>query len=145
MTRPSFDETFLAVAQVMAERSTCRRRKVGAVIVSARNHILSTGYNGVPSGAPHCVGGSEGCGGHMAASGQDLDLCQALHAEQNAIARLIEPFAAHTLYCTTAPCMSCTKLIAATGVQRIVCCVPYPKSGKEFWLSLGRTWDELEY
>jgi len=139
---PGYDDWFMDIAKVVAARSTCSRRAVGCVIVSKSNHILATGYNGVPSGIEHCT--STPCAGSSFATGEGLDSCQALHAEQNAIARLIDAEKAHTLYCTTAPCISCTKLISATSIQRIVCDVPYKKSGQQFWVEvLGRDWSEM--
>jgi dCMP deaminase len=67
-------------------------------------------------------------------------LCTAAHAEQNAIARLKDVDAADTLYCTTAPCISCTKLVLCTGIKRIVVDKDYIYSGKDLWLSSGRAW-----
>jgi dCMP deaminase len=131
----------MEIAEVVAMRSTCARRAVGAVIVDAENRVLSTGYNGVPSGMRHCT--LSPCEGAHMPSGTGLDVCQALHAEQNAIARLEQVRYAHTLYCTTSPCMMCTKLIAATPIQRIVAAKPYPTSGEDFWNALGRKWDNL--
>ena len=140
--RPSYDEWFIGLAQVIATRSTCARRAVGAVIVDRENRILSTGYNGVPQGVRHCT--DHPCAGAGAPSGQGLDVCQALHAEQNAIARLMDVRAAHTLYCTTAPCIMCAKLISATPIQRIVAAVPYALSGRDFWTNVvGREWTQM--
>lgn len=115
--RPSVDENMLEVAEVIAKRGNCLRRQVGCVITDINNYILSTGYNGVPKSFPHCE--AIGCS-RNAVSGKNMDSCNALHAEQNAIARLKEPLAAHTLYCTTEPCISCLKLILATGIKRVV-------------------------
>lgn len=140
--RPPYDVWFMDIALVVAARSTCARRAVGAVIVDEGNRILSTGYNGVPSGVSHCT--SVPCKGAHLPSGTGLDECQALHAEQNAIARLEQVRLAHTLYCTTSPCMMCTKLIAATPIRRIVALKPYPISGQMFWVStVGREWTNL--
>lgn len=140
--RPPYDLWFMDMARVVSCRSTCARRQVGAVIVDETNHILSTGYNGVPSGVAHCT--LVNCPGVSYVSGEGLDECQALHAEQNAIARLQDVRHAHTLYCTTAPCMGCTKLIAATPIRRIVSAVEYPKSGRDFWtLVVKRQWVQL--
>lgn len=141
MTRPSYDRWFLDIAEVVSRRSTCIRRKVGAVVVSHDNRILTTGYNGVPSGLPHCI--DSPCGGHIHKSGEGLDACIALHAEQNAIARLREPHEATTLYCTTGPCIMCTKLIMATPITRIVAGVPYALSGRELWESAGLEWEDF--
>lgn len=140
--RPTKDEWFMEIAQVTAKRATCPRRQVGAVIVDARGYILSTGYNGLPSGFPHCI--EQSCGGAHFPSGQGLDKCQALHAEQNAIARLKEPFAADTMYVTTAPCMSCTKLALATSIKRIVFLSDYPTSGRDLWTAAYRDWVQIE-
>ena len=140
--RPSYDEWFMKIAHIVAQRSTCSRRAVGCVIVDSENRILATGYNGVPSGVFHCT--SRACPGAGASSGTSLDVCQALHAEQNAIARLENVRCAHTLYCTTSPCISCTKLIAATPIKRIVAALPYPASGEKFWTdTVGRQWINL--
>ena len=118
MRRPNIDEYFLGMAMVASLRSTCRRRQVGAIAVSKENYILSTGYNGVPAGAPHCT--DEPCGGVDHASGEGLDACESIHAEVNAIAHCHNPQDIHTLYITTSPCMSCMKMIIATGCRRIV-------------------------
>lgn len=140
--RLDYDRWFMEIAEIVAMRSTCARRAVGCVIVDGDNRILSTGYNGVPSGVRHCT--ESPCLGATLPSGQGLDVCQALHAEQNAIARLENVRFAHTLYCTTSPCMMCTKLISATPIQRVVAALPYPGSGEEFWTQLlGREWVNL--
>jgi len=130
----------MELAEVTAKRATCPRRQVGAVILDKRGYILSTGYNGLPSGFRHCI--DEPCEGANKPSGTGLDLCQALHAEQNAVARLKEPFEADCMYVTTAPCVSCTKLVLATGIKRIVFKSDYPSSGKELWERAGREWSQ---
>lgn len=139
--RPTKDEYFMEIAHVVAKRATCARRKVGCVVVDGKGYILSTGYNGLPTGFPHCI--DQPCEGAHCASGTGLELCQSLHAEQNAIARLREPFEAETLYCTTAPCTSCVKLILATSIRRVVFSADYPTSGKELWLRAGKIWDQV--
>lgn len=118
--RPSWDVYFLNIARAVAERSTCVRRKVGAVVVRDK-HILSTGYNGVPKGAPHRD--ETTCVRIGLKSGERADLVCCAHAEGNAIAQ-----AAHhgvrvegaTLYCTTAPCAWCARTIINAGVVRVV-------------------------
>jgi dCMP deaminase len=139
--RPTKDQWFMEISEVTATRATCPRRQVGAVIVDDKGYILSTGYNGTPNGLPHCI--DEPCEGAHCVSGTGLDLCQALHAEQNAIARLKEPFEARTMYVTTAPCMSCTKLALATSIERVVFKSDYVSSGKELWEKAGRKWEKL--
>ena len=131
----------MQISEVTATRATCPRRQVGAVIVDRRGYILSTGFNGVPSGFAHCI--DEPCPGASCASGTGLDSCIALHAEANAVARLKEPFEAESAYVTTAPCISCTKLLLATSVQRIIFKSDYPNSGRLLWLAARREWVQL--
>jgi dCMP deaminase len=108
--RPSIDQTMLQIATTWAERSTCTRLHVGAVIAQDGRHVGS-GYNGAPSGMPHCV--------HI----RDIQCTTAIHAEVNAIA-----YAARhgvrvqgaTLYATHSPCLSCAQLIVAAGFRRLV-------------------------
>lgn len=100
----------MEVAKVMADQSTCLRRQVGCVITDDSGHILSTGYNGTPSGHEHC--NNDNC--------VTKETCDAIHAEQNAIARLRQPKEARVLYCTTKPCLACQKLISATSINLVI-------------------------
>lgn len=111
------------------------RRKVGAVAASKGNYLLSTGYNGVPAGAPHCT--DEPCIGSKFESGFGLDYCESIHAEVNAIAHCHNPQEIHTLYVTTSPCMSCMKLIISTGCRRIVASQLYNLESKKYFESNG--------
>jgi dCMP deaminase len=120
--RPSWDQYFLTMAEVIASRSTCLRRSVGALLVRDRR-ILATGYNGAPSNVAHCS--ETGCRREQLgiASGERQELCRGLHAEQNAIIQ----GALHgvsvkgsVLYCTTQPCVICAKMLINAGVERIV-------------------------
>ena len=126
--RPGWDTYFLELAQLASKRSTCLRRKVGAVIVKDR-HLLSTGYNGAPKGITHCE--KVGCIREKMKipSGQRHELCRGLHAEQNAIIQA----ALHgvstdnaILYCTNLPCSICAKMIINAGIKRIVFSGGYP-------------------
>jgi len=137
MTRPTLDQTYMDIARAFAKRATCSRRQVGAV-VTGNGYILSSGYNGSFPGSQHCI--DEPCPGATLPSGTGLDLCRSAHAEQNAIARLKDVDTADTLYCTTAPCISCTKLVLCTPIKRIVADQDYISSGKDLWLSSGRVW-----
>jgi len=134
MSRPSWDEYFMAVAEEVARRSTCLRRQVGAILVVDRR-ILATGYNGAPSGVPHCE--ETGCLREQMAvpSGERHELCRGLHAEQNAIiqaAKYGARIAGATLYTTHRPCSLCAKMTINAGVKRIVCREDYPDDlGKE--------------
>ncbi len=126
--RPSWDEYFLEITDVVAKRSTCLRRHVGALLVKNRQ-ILSTGYNGAPSGLVHC--GERGClrDRLQIPSGQRAELCRAVHAEQNAMiqaARHGVSVEGGTLYVTTQPCVLCTKLAINAGIRRIVYRGEYP-------------------
>jgi dCMP deaminase len=128
MTRPSWDEYFMQITSLVSTRSTCLRRHVGAVIVKEKN-ILATGYNGAPSGVAHCL--DTGCLREQLGvpSGERHELCRGLHAEQNAIiqaARHGTNINASTLYCTTMPCIICSKMIINAGIRRIVYREGYP-------------------
>ena len=128
MERPDWDEYFMRLAEVAETRSTCTRRKVGAVIVKD-HRILATGYNGVPTGIQHCS--QRGCLREELGvpSGQRHELCRGLHAEQNAIiqaAHLGLSIAGGTLYCTNQPCVICAKMIINAGIERIVIRDGYP-------------------
>jgi len=122
VSRPSHDEYFLSLLEHVAARSTCARRKVGAIIVDADHRILSTGYNGVPRGITHCT--DIPCPGAHDLPGQ-TQLCWAVHAEMNAILQCHDLRYAHTLYTTCAPCFQCAKVIANTNVQRVVSLTDY--------------------
>lgn len=142
--RQSKDSYYLEHAKLVATRSTCARRSVGAILVDARGRILSTGYNGVASGRPHCNEGHP-CPGACMPSGQGLDACEALHAEQNAILLLQDPWKVDTAYLTTTPCISCVKLLLGTSCQRIVAAEEYPHcESRVWWERAGREWIVLE-
>jgi dCMP deaminase len=118
MKRPSWDAYFMEITGLVAQRSTCLRRKVGAVLVKDKR-ILATGYNGAPSGLPHCL--DVGCmrEENNIPSGQRHELCRGLHAEQNVIiqaARHGIPIQGATLYCTTRPCVICAKMIINANI-----------------------------
>jgi len=126
--RPSWDEYFLEMAGLVAKRSTCLRRSVGAVLVSEKR-ILATGYNGAPSGLKHCI--EIGCMRQKlkVPSGERHELCRALHAEQNALIQAslhgISVKGA-TLYATTQPCIICAKMLINAGIKEIVITQGYP-------------------
>lgn len=119
--RPSWDEYFRQITSLVAERSTCRRRKVGAVLVLEKR-ILATGYNGAPQGLSHCL--DVGCLREKEGipSGERHELCRGIHAEQNVIiqaARYGISITGSTLYCTNLPCVICTKMLINAGVEKI--------------------------
>lgn len=126
--RPDWDTYFMRITKLVATRSSCLRRSVGAVLVKDKR-ILATGYNGAPAGMAHCE--EAGCLRDQLhiPSGERHELCRGLHAEQNAIiqaARQGTEIKDSTLYCTTAPCSLCAKMLINAGVTRIVYEGSYP-------------------
>jgi len=120
--RPDWDAYFMGIVELVAKRSTCLRRSVGAALVRDKR-ILATGYNGAPSGLRHCL--EIGClrDRMQIPSGERHELCRGLHAEQNAIIQA----ALHgvsvkgaTLYCTNQPCIICAKMVINAGISLIV-------------------------
>ncbi|MDR1966698.1 MAG: dCMP deaminase family protein [Synergistaceae bacterium] len=126
--RPSWDAYFLAMAMIAATRSTCVRRRVGSVIVSD-NRILATGYNGSPSGTPHCT--DIGCLRSRLGvpSGQRHEICRGAHAEMNAVAQAASSGTSVNgcaVYVTHEPCSICSKILINAGCKRVVFMNPYP-------------------
>ena len=121
--RPTWDEYFMEIADVIAKRSNCVSRKVGAVI-TVDNQIVSTGYNGAPKGLHHCVDAG-GCLRKLnkIESGTRQEICRAAHAEQNAIiSAAVKGVSVKggTLYTNTYPCSICTRMIINAEIKRIV-------------------------
>lgn len=134
--RPTWDETWLAVAEVVAKRSLCVRDQVGSVVVDARNRIVATGYNGPPAGfATTWQGVGRPCSKWckraqvsnidekypVAPIALDYSDCPSLHAEANALSvcdRSVRE--SGTIYITSSVCMGCAKLIANSGLSRVV-------------------------
>lgn len=133
--RPTWDDYFMKVAYLVRERSTCLRRKVGAVLVKDKQ-ILATGYNGAPSGITHCD--QAGCLRQDLSipSGERHEICRGLHAEQNVLlqaARHGVSAREGVLYITNAPCSICAKMIINAGIKEVVFCDYYPdKMASEF-------------
>ncbi|MFZ3209601.1 MAG: cytidine/deoxycytidylate deaminase family protein [Geobacteraceae bacterium] len=122
MSRPDWDEYFMEITHLVARRSTCLRRQVGAVVVKEKN-ILATGYNGAPSGVAHCL--DVGCLREKLhiPSGERHELCRGLHAEQNAVIQAAKhgiSIDGAILYCTTMPCIICSKILINAGIRRVV-------------------------
>jgi dCMP deaminase len=170
--RPSIDDYFIAMVQLIATRSTCRRREVGCILVNKRNHVLATGYNGVAAGLPHCSESTgfdfvydngvdltkpltgqatsqkliyaNACPAANAAPGTQLDGCEAIHAEQNALLQCRDVYEITTCYVTASPCTTCTKLLLNTSCQRIVFIEEYPHAlAAELWVRNNRMWQRL--
>ncbi len=126
--RPSYDEYFMEMAHVVSKRSTCIRRKVGAILVKDK-HILSTGYNGAPKGLKHCS--DVGCIREElnVPSGERHELCRGLHAEQNAVIQAAVfgiSIKDSVVYCTDTPCVVCVKMLINASVKEIVFQGEYP-------------------
>ena len=120
-SRPSWEAYFMDITFLVSKRSTCLRRAVGALIVKDKR-ILSTGYNGAPTGIKHCI--ETGCIREKlnVASGENHELCRGIHAEQNAIIQAAYHGASiknATLFCTNLPCSICAKMIINAGIKKI--------------------------
>lgn len=161
--RPTTHDWAMGVAELTAQRSTCARRAVGCVLLNSRNHIIATGYNGVAAGQPHCneitsadvktftVGATpvnsmvvaehyaNACPGALSPSGTNLDGCRAIHAEQNALLQCQDVYKISACYVTTAPCMTCIKLLLNTSCQTIFYREAYAQpEALELWRQAGR-------
>jgi dCMP deaminase len=128
LVRPSWDRYFMEIAMLVSSRTTCLRRRVGAVIVKDKR-LLSTGYNGAPMGLKHCA--EIGCLREKLGvkSGEKHELCRAIHAEQNAIIQAATfgvPLLGASIYITHFPCVLCSKMIINAGIKRIVYSQGYP-------------------
>lgn len=137
------DRVWLKIAKDLSELGTCARRKVGCVILDEKYRVLATGYNGTAPENPHCT--EDPCPGANFPSGQGLEFCEAIHAEQNALIQLSRMDEANTVYCTASPCIHCVKMLARTSATRIVFINEYPHpAAKNEWLKkVGRTWEQV--
>lgn len=133
----------MAIALVLADLSTCIRRKVGCVLIDEDWHLLATGYNGVAAGQVHCI--DEPCPGAELPPGEGLELCEALHAEQNALIRCTRPRSIFAAVITASPCMHCTKMLLNTSCQTIYYLEPYAHINipRDLWESAGRDWRQV--
>ncbi|WP_200209086.1 deoxycytidylate deaminase [Micromonospora coerulea] len=124
MSRPGWDDYFLAIVQAVALRADCSRRKVGALVVRD-NRIVAAGYNGSPPGGPSCLRGECPRGNSTVDPGSSYDTgpgsCHAVHAEGNAVIYAgRDGCLGSTLYVTDEPCQGCGKLVRAAGIARLV-------------------------
>ena len=131
--RPSWHDYFMGICDLVATRSTCTRRKVGAVLVKDKR-ILCSGYNGAPKKVTHCR--ETGClrAQLNVPSGEKHELCRGVHAEQNAIIQAAFHgigVSGATLYCTNQPCSICAKMIINAGIRKV-----YYKDGYDDALTL---------
>lgn len=128
--RPSNEDYFMELAHAISHRATCLRHHVGCVIVDSTNRIISTGYNGAPSGLKHCL--DIGCirDKEGITSGERQEYCRGAHAEQNALiqAEDRDKLAGATLYCTHTPCLMCLKMILNAKIRKVIHGGNYPVS-----------------
>lgn len=129
--RPSWDDYFMAIARIVATRSTCDRLRAGAVLVKNKR-IISTGYNGSPPGLPHC----DDEAGHLMEEGHCV---RTIHAEHNAILQAAavsgQPTEGATLYALYSPCIHCAKYVVAAGIKRVVIGAIYRNSKSPEYLA----------
>jgi dCMP deaminase len=147
MSRPDNDEYFMFLAYGFARRATCIRHKVGCVIVDSTNRLISSGYNGAPSGLEHCV--DIGCirDKKKIPAGEKQEYCWGAHAEQNALiqAEDRDKLNGATLYCTHTPCLMCLKMILNAKITRVVHGGRYPVTDLAWDLIHGAGIDFEEY
>lgn len=124
--RLPWTQYFMKIAELSATRSTCIRRKIGAVIVDSENRVISTGYNGIPSKLKHCE--ERGCLREKlkVPSAQRIEICRAMHAEQNAIIYARRDLIECSIYVTHMPCFTCAKMIISAGICKIYYRDSYP-------------------
>lgn len=139
--RPDWDDWALGLALAVARRADCTRRQVGAVILDAEHRVISTGYNGYPSGKPGCATAGACPRGQKDRTevppgapyvGDDAGHCEAIHAEENAVLYARVPLRGATVYVTHKPCANCHRFLAGTGVSRAV------------WID-GLGWSDLKF
>lgn len=167
--RPTRQGWAIQMAVLTAKRSSCLRRNVGCVLLNERGHVLASGYNGVAAGQPHCnerdplslsgakvfMGGEvigeamdpyrlqypNACPGARASSGTQLDGCQAIHAEQNALLQCRDVYQIDACYVTASPCMTCVKLLLNTSCKVIYFIENYAHAdAQSLWKKAGRQW-----
>ncbi len=149
LKRPDWDTYFMEITHIIAKRSNCLRRHVGAILVKD-HRIITTGYNGAPPGMAHCddLGG---CTRQRMgfASGEGHEYCRALHAEQNAViqaAIMGVSISGATLYCTHSPCSLCARILIGAGIERVVYSGDYPDGlSKELFKEAGIPLIQLDW
>lgn len=115
--RISASQWAMRLAELTSLRSTCARRAVGCVILDRFNRVIATGYNGTPRGKPHCI--DSNCEGINYGPGKGLHLCEAIHAEQNALMQCQDVLQELVVYTTTFPCEHCFKMLLNTGMREL--------------------------
>lgn len=142
-TRMPKQELYMGVAKLLAKQTTCIRRGVGCVLLDHDWHVLATGYNGVPSGFPHCTEGNE-CEAAKSQSGRNLEFCNAVHAEQNALIQCTNPGKIAFCVTTTFPCLFCIRMLLNTPCKTIFYSETYSQPGAaSLWRDAGRTMEQI--
>ena len=137
--RPNKTTYFLAMAKLVSTRGTCARRRVGCVLVDKYGLVLATGYNGNGRGQGHCI--DKPCEGAKYKSGEGLEKCEAIHAEQNAILQCKNTEHIEKAYITLSPCVTCVKLLLNTSCKEIVYLEDYVnKDAERIWKNANRLW-----
>lgn len=144
--RMEIDEYFIKMAKLASQRGACTRRQVGCVLVNTLNHVIATGYNGRARGVVNCL--ESPCKGAEATSGSNLEGCEAIHAEQNALLQCRNVEEIYAAYCTASPCIHCVKLLMNTSCEKIIFAEHYPghKESERLWLSSrfhSSTWEHF--
>lgn len=111
--RLTTDEYFIELTKIVAKRSPCLSRQVGCILIDENNHILATGYNGPPRKQEHC----KEC---IRKQANNLHLCRAIHAEQNALLQCKDVMKISKAYITYSPCNTCMKLFLNTSCKEII-------------------------
>lgn len=143
LARLERNDRFIGMAVLLSRSRTCRRRGVGCVLTNSYGHVLSTGFNGVASGEVHCI--TTACPGAGLPSGTGLDVCQAIHAEENALIQCSDITDIDTAWCSASPCYGCTNKLLNTSCQRIVFFDLYSHRDADVkWKSHGRVWEQYQ-
>jgi dCMP deaminase len=142
--RPSVDNVMIEMARILSLRGTCARRMVGCILTNKYGHIIGSGYNGPARGQNHCI--DFPCPGAALGHGQGLDVCEAIHAEQNALLQCKDVNEIATCYTTMSPCRHCVKLLLNTSCETIFYYEEYSDAQRSanLWTRAGRKWVRCE-
>lgn len=129
---------FRAITQTVSTAATCKKASVGCVLLDGQNNILATGYNGTPRGQLHC-GEGEACKGACDSAGAGQGLCEAVHAEQNALLRCSNVDDVMVAFISFSPCLTCAKMLLNTNCHSIYYEQESTKrAGLDLWIRSGR-------
>ena len=125
--------TFLQMASYLGTQGTCLRRMVGCILVDKHHHIIGSGYNGNAAGLPHCI--DHPCKGADLPSREGLHICEAVHAEQNALMQCANVNEIEICYVSTSPCIHCMKMLMNTSCKLIVFLDVYDEKAIDLWMT----------